>query len=183
MIGRQFGRLTVVGLHHRDARHRLFYSCECECGGQKVVQGGLLSSGNTSSCGCSRRDAADRQRLPNDAGVVNQIILQYERHARDRGIAWKLSRQAADRLVRRPCHYCGTPAGNLKKTKNHPGFPHNGIDRVDNSKAYTTKNTVPCCGLCNRVKRDMPRDVFIAWAMRVADHQRAMALQWVGEAA
>lgn len=181
MIGRQFGRLKVVGLHHRDTKHRKFYSCECECGGRKVVQGALLSSGNTSSCGCARRDLADRQRLPNDAGVVNQIVLQYQRHARDRGIRWKLSRRAVDRLVRQPCHYCGEPAGNLKKTKNHAGFPHNGIDRVDSAKAYTLKNTVACCGLCNRAKRDMPRDIFVAWAIRVANHQRA--LQWAGEAA
>jgi hypothetical protein len=136
-------------------------------------------SGNTKSCGCLAREVKRARALPNNGGVVNHIILQYKRHARNRKIPFRLSRSAVDAIVRMPCHYCGDKAGNLKKTKNcREGFSHNGIDRIDSKKPYVKDNVVPCCGLCNRAKRDMPREEFIAWAKRVAQHQDAMAEQW-----
>ena len=179
MIGRKFERLTVLSLSHLDKRHRKHWLCLCDCGSVKAVQSGLLTSGNTRSCGCLAAEARRSQRLPGDRGVINHIILQYKRHASDRGIQFSLDYDAVEELIRRPCHYCGDKAGNLKKTKNMTeGFRHNGIDRVDSSLGYVNGNVVPCCGLCNRAKRDMPRDVFIAWATRIAKHQAAMADQW-----
>jgi hypothetical protein len=181
--GDVFGRLIVLGYSHSDKRWRRHYLVRCACGAEKTVQGALLRSGNTQSCGCQAMDAKRAQRLPNDAGVITAILLQYRRHARDRGIEFLLSRESVDELVRQPCAYCGDPAGNLKRTKNLPdGFPHNGIDRVDSSLPYIAGNVVPCCGLCNRAKRDMPRDQFLAWARRVAAHQASMADQWGGYA-
>lgn len=178
MIGEVCGRLTVVEFSHYSGKHRKHFVCRCVCGAEKTVQATLLRNGNTKSCGCLARDVKRAQRLPDDAGIINQIILQYKRHARDRGIEWNLTRDAVDQLVRMQCQYCGIVGGNTKQTKNHPGFKHNGIDRVDSSKGYESTNVVPCCGLCNRAKRDMPREEFIAWACRVADHQKAMADQW-----
>ncbi len=170
MIGRQFGRLTVRCEYHIDTKQRKYYLCDCVCGTSKAVQGSLLRSGNTKSCGCLSADSRRSRRLPNDAGVINHIILQYKRHASDRSIVYALDRQDVDRLVRMPCHYCGIVGGNLKKTKNRrEGFAHNGIDRIDSAQGYHLWNVVPCCGLCNRVKRDMPRAAFIAWAKRVAE--------------
>lgn len=176
--GDVFTRLTIVKFSHRDAKHRKHYRVRCVCGKEKTVQATLLRYGNTRSCGCLAKETKLAQRLPSEAGVINQIILQYKRHASDRKIVWCLSPEQVGRIVRMPCHYCGVVGGNTKKTKNHPGFRHNGIDRVDSSLAYTIGNVVPCCGMCNRAKRDIPRDEFIAWARRIASHQAAMADQW-----
>lgn len=177
--GKRFGRLIILEFHHQDKRWRRFYLCKCDCGNMKIIQGSLMISGNTKSCGCLSKEAGKLRAIPNNGGVVNHIILQYKRHAKDRGIKWSLSRSCVDRIIRLPCNYCGTIGGNLKKTKNcREGFRHNGIDRVDSSKAYTKNNIVPCCGLCNRSKRDMPRDVFLEWAKRVSNYQNAMATQW-----
>ncbi len=48
------------------------------------------------------------------------------------------------------CHYCGSymVAG--------------GLDRVDNAKGYVAGNVVPCCIICNRMKRDYPLEKFLA---------------------
>jgi hypothetical protein len=179
VIGEKHNRLTVVSLSHSDRRKRKHWLCRCDCGVEKTVQGTLLTSGNTRSCGCLSREIKAQSRLPNDRGVINHIILQYKRHATGRGLKFLLAYEAVEKLVRAPCAYCGIVGGNLKKTKNFKeGFRHNGIDRVDSSADYTPGNVVPCCGLCNRVKRDMDRGAFIAWALRVASHQQAMADQW-----
>ena len=177
--GDRFDRLVVIEFSHNDKRHRRHYIVKCDCGNTKTVQGTLLRSGNTRSCGCLAREAKKAKTLPENRGVINQIILQYKRHAKDRSIDFDLSYETVDRLVRGSCHYCGVVGGNLKKTKNlKDGFRHNGIDRVDSSKNYTVDNVVSCCGLCNIAKRDMSSDEFIGLAKRIASHQVAMASQW-----
>lgn len=177
--GDVFDRLTVVRFSHNDKRWRRHYLVRCACGAEKTVQGTLLRSGNTKSCGCLGRDVKRATRLPQDAGVINHIILQYKRHASDRGIAWLLSRETVDFLVRQPCYYCADPAGNITKTKNHSGFAHNGIDRLDSAQPYTDHNVVACCGSCNRAKGSMSADDFVSLANRIArQHPQAMADQW-----
>lgn len=177
--GDRFERLVVIEFSHNDKRHRRHYIVKCDCGNTKTVQGTLLRSGNTRSCGCLAREAKKAKTLPENRGVINQIILQYKRHAKDRSIDFDLSYETVDRLVRGRCHYCGVVGGNLKKTKNlKDGFRHNGIDRVDSSKNYTEDNVVSCCGVCNIAKRDMSHDEFIGLAKRIANYQIAMASQW-----
>lgn len=39
----------------------------------------------------------------------------------------------------------------------------NGIDRVDNSKGYTSDNCVPCCWACNNAKKNNSSSEFLAW--------------------
>jgi hypothetical protein len=171
-VGEKYGRLTVVEYMYTDAHPRKYFRCSCECGGEVVTHTNSLRTGNTRSCGCLSREAKKAQLLPNDRGVINQIVLQYKRHASDRGLSFCLDYEEFEVLVRSPCVYCGILGGNLKKTKDlKDGFRHNGIDRIDSSLGYQAGNVAPCCGLCNRAKREMPRDVFIAWALRIAAHQ------------
>lgn len=59
MLGRRFGRLTVVRRHvtpgsQRQAR----WHCVCDCGGETISSGGHLRSGHAASCGCIRRERA-----------------------------------------------------------------------------------------------------------------------------
>jgi hypothetical protein len=56
MTGQRFERLTVVRVHHRDERRRTFWLCRCDCGVETVVERGNLRTGNTSSCGCFRKE-------------------------------------------------------------------------------------------------------------------------------
>ena len=52
LVGKVFGRLTVVaGAGVNKQRHSL-WKCWCECGTESVVRGGHLNSGDTTSCGC-----------------------------------------------------------------------------------------------------------------------------------
>lgn len=56
LSGRRFGRLTVVGFDHTDARGNTYWLCECDCGNETIVQRGNLLSGGTLSCGCYSRE-------------------------------------------------------------------------------------------------------------------------------
>jgi hypothetical protein len=56
-IGKRFGRLIVVEFHSkRGTRGRLFWVCKCDCGNNKIVNQDNLVYGNTSSCGCFKKE-------------------------------------------------------------------------------------------------------------------------------
>ena len=61
IIGKKFGRLTVVELHHKkqrfykDGRKRGFlyyYLCKCDCGNLSIAERSNLFRGHIKSCGC-----------------------------------------------------------------------------------------------------------------------------------
>jgi hypothetical protein len=54
--GLRFGRLVVL----EPADKRYSYKCLCDCGANKIIQGGHLRSGTSKSCGCLRRQFAPR---------------------------------------------------------------------------------------------------------------------------
>lgn len=57
-IGDRFGRLTVrEGGHHTrgPGRRRTAALCDCDCGAEILVSVSNLRSGNSTSCGCSKR--------------------------------------------------------------------------------------------------------------------------------
>ena len=59
LIGRKFGRLTVVAFAGVDGSGKQAHStwmCECEDGNRLVVAGGNLTAGYTTSCGCLRKE-------------------------------------------------------------------------------------------------------------------------------
>ncbi len=174
-IGTKIHRFTVLGLSHKDARFRKFYNVQCDCGKTKILNGALIKSGNTRSCGCLSLERKRAQRLPKDKGIINQIVLQAKRHARDRGIEWKIGNEMVGKIIRMPCAYCGDLGGNLKTNKANPsGFRYNGLDRINNNLGYLENNVAPCCRKCNNAKSNMSLREFREWALRLC----AMAEQW-----
>ena len=52
MIGKKFGKLTVIEDAGRSPRRYILWKCRCECGNETIVTSNNLRSGNTKSCGC-----------------------------------------------------------------------------------------------------------------------------------
>lgn len=61
MTGRVFGRLTVIEMAGESRRQKT-WRCRCVCGREKVVLGGNLRSGITTSCGCRQRETLTSNR-------------------------------------------------------------------------------------------------------------------------
>lgn len=62
ILGKKFGRLTVISGPERNQKGLLVWRCVCECGGEKVDVSGHLRSGFVQSCGCLHRDGSRLQR-------------------------------------------------------------------------------------------------------------------------
>lgn len=55
LTGQRFGRLLVISLNHID-NGKAYWNCKCDCGNQISVLRSSLTSGNTQSCGCYKKD-------------------------------------------------------------------------------------------------------------------------------
>lgn len=56
LVGKQFGRLTVLEQNGRTKDRHILWKCECDCGNITNVSSRDLKSGHTKSCGCLQKD-------------------------------------------------------------------------------------------------------------------------------
>lgn len=55
-IGERYGRYVVIAEAEPSPTKRTRWLCRCDCGTEKIVLGGSLSRGQTTSCGCAHRE-------------------------------------------------------------------------------------------------------------------------------
>ena len=61
--GQSFGRLTVIARAPNAGaglKSKARWFCECECGAEAIVHASALRCGNTTSCGCAKRERSKR---------------------------------------------------------------------------------------------------------------------------
>lgn len=54
LTGRRFGKLVVLS-RADDKKGQVMWNCLCDCGNERIVNGGNLRNGRTISCGCYRK--------------------------------------------------------------------------------------------------------------------------------
>lgn len=69
LAGERFGRLTVLQPSGRNADGAITWECLCDCGNKAVVVGKNMKSGNTTSCGCRKKEALATSRLVDYVGM------------------------------------------------------------------------------------------------------------------
>ena len=66
MLGKKYGRLTVLEKVNKLDSTRANWKCVCDCGNTITISGKKLRSGHTKSCGCYRKEVtAPQQGLKN----------------------------------------------------------------------------------------------------------------------
>ena len=90
MVGRKFGRWTVLSFSHKNINRAIVYNCLCDCGVKKSVNGQILRSGGSKSCGCLKSDVSRSKTLSknphwkggryiNDSGYVMVYMPSHKR--------------------------------------------------------------------------------------------------------
>jgi len=85
------------------------------------------------------------QSLENRRTQHNQQYAVYRLSARSKNLDFEISEEEYYNLTSQPCIYCGDPGEH--------GFV--GIDRADSFKGYILPNCVPCCSMCNYLKKSL----------------------------
>lgn len=175
----RFGRLVVVG-HERQANGCWAVLCRCDCGkDKKVLYPNQMARGLVGSCGCLNREMAAQRRkgkppaceLEPGQASFNLLLREYKKSALLRNFSFELTDDEFKAFVAQDCAYCGAKPVQRRTTPHYNGeFVYNGLDRVDTLQGYFVGNVVACCKQCNRAKRDLPIDDFLAWLIRVSKH-------------
>jgi len=164
LVERRFERLVVLEIvkANKTGSHWL---CQCDCGNKKVIAAKNLKQGYTKSCGCLKKERVSAaHRLEVSEAAFNAVFYEYKSSAKARGFEFLLSKNKFRILTEQNCYYCGCSPSNVRKAQNNNGnYIYSGIDRVDNFKGYTIKNTVPCCKDCNWAKKDKSLGEFKNW--------------------
>lgn len=176
MIGKRFGRLTVLSFagHNKYAKPQPVWLCRCDCGNETVVSGNALRSGNTKSCGClqiERRREANC--LPEGVASFHRLYREYERSAEKKGRSFELTEEDLSFVTKMNCHYCGAEPNQTRSDSKfcNGAYVFNGIDRTDNDRGYTMDNVVPCCKVCNYMKRGLSTVEFLNHIKRIHEHR------------
>lgn len=82
LIGKRFGKLTVVKFSHRDNRKFLCYECLCDCGNTIVARSAFLKNGVVQSCGCpvTKEDLAKYEPAPVKVEIGQTVRFDPFRH-------------------------------------------------------------------------------------------------------
>lgn len=160
--GKRFGRLVVQYDTGNKYNNGSIWHVKCDCGNEFDVPLGRLTSKNTKSCGCYKRESmSERMSKPFIIKRQNLVWKNYRRNAITRNHEMHLNKEELLLLASKPCHYCG-----IKPVDYH------GVDRVNSSLGYTHENTVACCWMCNRAKGDSTVEEFISWAERLYNYNK-----------
>lgn len=174
LTGQKFGRLLALSLTEERRNHRAVWRCQCDCGNYKNVSSKLLLNNTTKSCGCLYKELKNNIRELGESNL-SSLYSNYRYGARTRKLDFLLTRKEFKELTSQRCHYCGSiPSQILNKVGHNGEYKYNGIDRKDNTKGYISDNCVPCCKICNYMKRDLLYSDFLTHINNIYKNLRGL---------
>jgi len=86
MVGKTFGRWTVLQRGPNRLRSEMAMLCKCDCGTESWVRPTSLKNGDSKSCGCLRSELVDGSRFVGNRYGLITVVKKLEE--RDYGGAW-----------------------------------------------------------------------------------------------
>lgn len=193
-IGEIFTRLTVVVQVENGRGNIKRYQCRCICGEITNVRGTALRNGTIRSCGCLHSEITSAiHRLEVGEKTLRESMNTYKYGAKKRKFSFSLNREQFKHLTASNCYYCGMEPplknsyinndGSRRKndlrttdaTSQRAWIKMNGIDRINNKIGYEIENCVSCCSLCNWMKREFDKEIFLSHIKSICDYQRRIS--------
>jgi hypothetical protein len=94
IIGKKYGKLTVIEPRGLNAAEKPMYLCECDCGNKTEVNGYHLRSNNTKSCGCLKHKCQTKNMVGMKFGHLE--VIELDGYNKRQNAQWKCL-----------CHKCG----------------------------------------------------------------------------
>lgn len=153
LVDMEFGMLTVIAEAGSNRSGSTLWRCRCKCGKERTVLGRLLRQGIVSNCGCTK--GKKRQSFWPKFEYA-QTFNAYRSRAKQKGIAFELSKEQFLEMLLSACYYCRSTI-------------EIGVDRKNSTVGYTPQNSVPACRICNYGKNKSTEEEFVAYINRIRD--------------
>jgi len=143
--GSKHYKLTALRRSNRKTSSGNYYWWfKCDCGDVKEIlpSNVVKKKSGIKSCGCLLKSRHHGK------SWLHQMIYDYKKHAEKLDVEYGLTEDEFEVLTNSHCYYCNES-------------PKNGIDRVDPIRGYTLDNCVPCCKICNYMKRNLTKEQFL----------------------
>ena len=184
IVGAMLGQLRVISFHHSEPyrnpktghlyRTDYFYECVCACGRSAVVKRAALVTNHVKSCGCLKPGRRLRAKHPSwrGCGEISLTMWKYTQGlAKKRGIPFELTIEDAwERFEQQKgrCALSGIPLTFVGSTSTVSPDTTASLDRIDNTKGYTSNNIQWLHKAVNRMKWDYDQEDFIRWCRAVS---------------
>jgi hypothetical protein len=190
LIGQKFGRLTVIAFegikNFWKDRRESYWKVKCDCGKEKILR--ISNLRHTQSCGCLLnefrknilpRQTSIRNSKPHGESAKHCCYKNYVYRSQKKNIEFEFTKKEFLELTQKNCYYCGRKPRTTIKTKvgtrtRNGSFTYNGLDRIDSNKGYSKQNTITCCEICNKAKRDMSQDDFLEWIHDLIQYRNSL---------
>lgn len=90
--------------------------------------------------------------------IATEVFKKYRERSPKRGLIFELTVDFFKSKINEDCYYCGNEYKGI------------GFDRLDNNIGYVESNVVPCCTICNLMKRNADVDFFINRCKEIAEN-------------
>lgn len=143
LIGRKFGRLTVLKFHSVNENYATFWLCRCSCGTEKPIRRSNLTNGSAKSCGCLNAELVKERATKSSLGgrVKDERIYNIWQSMRQRCYYRKSTE--FHRYGARGISVCAewSEYASFKKWALKNGYKDSlSIDRIDNDGDYRPEN-------------------------------------------
>ena len=89
MIGKRFGKLTVVQLSCKNTNNQYVWKCQCDCGNSTEVTTSNLNSGSTQSCGCGKVKTKPKEDLTGQKFNNLTVVSLSDKRDKEYRFLWK----------------------------------------------------------------------------------------------
>ena len=142
LVGQRFGRLVVLAKERSTKSTGLYWSCICDCGVNKIVNGRNLKSGLIKSCGCLKRDYLIKMNTKH--GLCSNPWYPTWNGIRKRcyNINYEFYHNYGGRGIYICDEWLNDPAAFITwaEAQPHAGEKGYSIDRIDNNGPYSPEN-------------------------------------------
>jgi len=101
LVGKRFGRLTIVSRANKNNSGNYLWKCKCSCGNESIVAYGALTSGRTRSCGCLNSELSSARCMIDLVGKkFGRITIVERAYKNERGqYLWKCICSCGNKLM------------------------------------------------------------------------------------
>ena len=164
LIGKTFNKIKVLSFSHaKDSRK--YYNVLClRCNAESTMRSDRFNgTQKLETCSkCRQQYAAlktSEKKLPKEEKRLSLMYSGYKSNAKNRKLTFDMTLKDFKGIVSKNCYYCGL-SNNI------------GIDRVDNSIGYKASNMVPCCTICNMMKKTLDVNIFLEHCRTITDFKQ-----------